>query len=254
MSKAKVTATLGLRLRKKPWGTVLTVMPYNSLVEVIEKQPLWWKVNYNSIVGWSYSKWLMELPDSEYEIGIDISSWNKVDFAKLAKPDFTIIRGAYGVGLVDKYFGERLIELRRREFPLGVYFVFQPWVKGNLQAEFIKKLYCQHEKEFVAIDVEVIRNSPPYSKLEAANNLRELLLNLHYNDIYIYTSKYMWQEVIGNYHRDFFGKYKLWVAYYGKNLTEDLLPSPWNDWNIWQFTEKGKWQGIRGNVDLNYRK
>ena len=44
--------------------------------------------------------------------------------------------------------------------------------------------------------------------------------------------------------------YPLWVAHY----TDDLaprLPAPWTDYLIWQWTDKGRFYGIAGNVDLN---
>lgn len=41
----------------------------------------------------------------------------------------------------------------------------------------------------------------------------------------------------------------LWVAHWG--VSAPLVPKPWQDWLIWQKTNKGRVAGIRGTVDLN---
>jgi len=53
-----------------------------------------------------------------------------------------------------------------------------------------------------------------------------------------------------------FGTYPLWLAAYLNNPEVSLpaLPNGWNDWKIWQFTEKGLIDGYVGDIDLNIMK
>lgn len=53
-----------------------------------------------------------------------------------------------------------------------------------------------------------------------------------------------------------FGAYPLWMAAYLNNpeVSLPLIPSGWNDWKIWQFTEKGQIGGYTGDIDLNIMK
>lgn len=65
----------------------------------------------------------------------------------------------------------------------------------------------------------------------------------------IYTSKYMWDASIGS---PVLGKYKLWIAYY--QVEKPNLPKKgiWEDWWLWQFTNKGRLDGVEVNLDLSY--
>jgi len=53
-----------------------------------------------------------------------------------------------------------------------------------------------------------------------------------------------------------FGTYPLWIAAYLKNPEVSLpaIPKGWNEWKIWQFTEKGQVGGYVGDIDLNIMK
>lgn len=48
-----------------------------------------------------------------------------------------------------------------------------------------------------------------------------------------------------------FAAYPLWVANYGLNLNSPTVPAPWTTWTFWQFSAKGRTQGIVSDVDLN---
>jgi hypothetical protein len=56
------------------------------------------------------------------------------------------------------------------------------------------------------------------------------------------------------------GEYPLWVATYPYVMSpfaRPYMPSPWTDWTIWQYTDKGdgKKYGVQAKaVDLNYFK
>jgi lysozyme len=44
--------------------------------------------------------------------------------------------------------------------------------------------------------------------------------------------------------------YPLWIAHY-TNAPQPRIPSTWAKWSFWQYTQKGKIQGIMETVDLD---
>ncbi|MDP1545244.1 MAG: SH3 domain-containing protein [Anaerolineales bacterium] len=77
-------------------------------------------------------------------------------------------------------------------------------------------------------------------------------------EIGIYTAYYYWVENtvsvgIPNASLQYFKQYPLWIANYG--VTKPLVPKPWDDWTLWQFTDNGDGfiYGVESkNIDLNY--
>ena len=66
----------------------------------------------------------------------------------------------------------------------------------------------------------------------------------------IYTNPCFWSTYIEkHYHSD----HLLWIADYRKR-GEPQIPNKFDDWHIWQYTDKGSVNGINGYVDLNYCK
>lgn len=53
-----------------------------------------------------------------------------------------------------------------------------------------------------------------------------------------------------------FGAYPLWLAAYPNDPENVLpnLPKGWDDWKIWQYTDKGAINGYIGEIDLNIMK
>ena len=72
----------------------------------------------------------------------------------------------------------------------------------------------------------------------------------------IYTGFYYWLDHTSDapkVSKDYFKQYPLWIARY--NATEPLIPYPWTDWTLWQYTDNGNGAqyGVEsGNIDLNY--
>jgi GH25 family lysozyme M1 (1,4-beta-N-acetylmuramidase) len=69
----------------------------------------------------------------------------------------------------------------------------------------------------------------------------------------VYTGYYYFEE---NAHgQTYFGQYPLWIARY--NAPVPLVPSVWQDWALWQYTDNGDGTqyGVHSlNIDLNYCK
>ena len=71
----------------------------------------------------------------------------------------------------------------------------------------------------------------------------------------IYTGYYYWLDHTASASiasKDYFKQYPLWIARY--NATEPLIPYPWTDWMLWQYTDNGagaKYGVESKNIDLN---
>lgn len=66
MATFKVTAKNGLLLRSKPDGTILTAMPYGTVVSGDgKKQSGWYHIKYNGKWGWSYGQYLKAVTEKK---------------------------------------------------------------------------------------------------------------------------------------------------------------------------------------------
>ena len=73
----------------------------------------------------------------------------------------------------------------------------------------------------------------------------------------IYTATSWWRPMLGTVTKYSgskgaanFSECPLWIAAYTKNAPK-VLPAPWANWSIWQYTGSGKLPGIAGTVDIN---
>jgi lysozyme len=111
----------------------------------------------------------------------------------------------------------------------------------------------------LAIDVES-RGNESASRDIMADHLQNLLTQLKCDFLYdfnpmIYCSPAYWDNSINWKKYDFSG-YPLWIANW--NVDEPRLPKSWElsekSWSCWQYSSKGRINGIKGDVDLDWVK
>jgi lysozyme len=66
-------------------------------------------------------------------------------------------------------------------------------------------------------------------------------------EVMLYTGIWFLQEN-GNL-KNQFSDVPLWIAYYKDNIPPDT--AGWNRWLIWQYTDKGRMEGVGSNTDLD---
>lgn len=192
--------------------------------------------------------------------GIDVSShqgyidWSKV---KRAGVKFVIIRGGYGNSKVDNRFKQNIEGAIKNGIDVGIY-----WFSYAINT---KKAKTEAELCFKTIEPYKDKiNYPVYYDLEydtvryartkgvtIGKNLASSMAKAFLGEVQkqgykvgLYTNldyakNYFTTEVLK--------KYDIWVAHYARSL------GYWGDYTIWQYSEKGRIDGIRGNtVDLNY--
>jgi len=181
---------------------------------------------------------------------IDVSHYqNKIDWKKVKKTGITcaILKCTEGIKYKDPTFELNRKEARKNGILVGAYH-FCRGFNVDMEANwFIKSLGEIQEGEFIALDFEVEMDYPTnwcglwLDTVTAKTKLRPFM--------YMNSStvvRYDW-EVISK-------EFGLWVARYGTNDgTQQVKPATgkWNTWAIWQYTSRGKVDGIIGNVDVN---
>lgn len=189
---------------------------------------------------------------TNHPIGIDIShfqgriNWSKVglinDSISLA---FVILRATMGKNSVDRRFKENWYSVKDSSIVMGAYHYYRPNENSTKQANnFIANVSLNNGDIIPILDIE------QQSSIQSISRLRKGLLNWlkiieeHYgvNPI-IYTGDNFYNTHLN---KPEFNKYPKWIANY------NYISSPsTSDWDIWQFSEAVKVDGINELVDLN---
>ncbi|HEY8388625.1 MAG TPA: GH25 family lysozyme, partial [Parasegetibacter sp.] len=126
----------------------------------------------------------------------------------------------------------------------GAYHFFLPTKSGRLQAEnFIKNVELMKGDLPPVLDVEVTYGVPA-KKIREEVKIWLNIVEQHYRvKPIIYTNVSFYNHYLG----EKFDEYPLWVAHY----LQKKQPRISRDWHFWQYSETGRVNGIRGNVDFN---
>lgn len=184
--------------------------------------------------------------------GIDISRWNVVtDFKKVKDSgiDFVIIRigGSNGGYYTDSKFEIHYQAAKKAGLKVGCYYdtgkEFIDSAAGHQAAMHILKLLKGHEFEYpVYMDIETAATVYRKGITDAAVIFGSTLEKFKYftgiyaSDISGFKDRLELERV---------KRFSLWVARYGN------MPEYVKDYAMWQKSNKGKVNGITGNVDLD---
>lgn len=184
--------------------------------------------------------------------GIDVShhngwiEWDKVAANKNIR--FVYVKATQGVGYVDPMFRRNVKEARKVGLEVGVYHFFTRKRSGKEQFAFFKNTI---RRKYVGTLVPMVDVEDSGVKgMGAANLRRELkvfcqLVEKEYGrKPIIYTNS----GIYNNWLNGEFDDCCMWIARYG---IKPHLKSKFK-YQIWQFTEHGRVDGIRGFTDLNY--
>lgn len=194
----------------------------------------------------------------EKTFGIDVSKYQEdIDWAKVKQSgvEFAMIRVGFrgyedGKIYIDDYFEKNINGAINNDIQVGIYFYSSAKTEKEAREEakwVINKInpYKQYISYPVAFDLEDFNK---YRLKGITNNKlsknAEAFLEVIENNNYIpsiYSCnlplKHIWSKKIKE-------KYKVWLAQYDNNI--DI------NYDMVQYTSKGKINGIKGNVDLNY--
>lgn len=192
------------------------------------------------------------------KIGIDVSKWNGViDWKKVADSgvEFAMIRtgyrgNTYGNIVADPYFEQNIKGALANGIEVGVYFYSQAVneEEARQEAAWVCKLISDYNITYpVAYDLEEVGTNRiknvSYSQLN--KNARAFL---DYVNAKGYTGSMYgcksYLETVWN--MSLFSDCHVWLAHYTSKTTYT------GRYDMWQYTESGKVNGISTSVDLNY--
>jgi len=184
--------------------------------------------------------------------GIDTSRYQtNPDWKKVKKSgiEFVLTKATQGVNWIDPTYKNKKQGIREAGLLLGSYHFASAGDPKREADWFVKNVGEIQEGELIALDWETPYPDPSswcrkfLDRVKERTGIKPLLYT---NEARV--KVYDWSLVVA-------GDYGLWVAKYGTN-TGQMQTSPssgqWKFWAIWQYTSRGKVDGIIGNVDLDY--
>ena len=183
--------------------------------------------------------------------GIDISHHNgKIDWKKVQKghPEvqFVYIKATEGASWVDSNYDYNLKHARKKGFKVGSYHFFNYRVSAREQFDnFAKNVDSKKQDIIPMVDFE---------KYGSAKNARNAVAELkvfcrmvkdHYG---VYPMIYTNERIYNDHLSKDFKKYHLFIANYKSRLPELKDGARYT---IWQFSERGRIEGIKERVDLD---
>lgn len=186
-------------------------------------------------------------------IGIDISSWQSdIDFKKVKDDgvEFVIIRTGFGHKnneiIFDNKFYEYLKGAKDNGLKVGLYFYsYAKNVKeSSEQAKWVINALNGESLDLpIAFDWEIFNGFNKYNlSLTDLNLIGETFIKEVNNAGYegmLYSSKYYLENMWN------LNEYKTWLAHYTDKTNYK------GDYYIWQLSNTGKVNGIKGDVDLD---
>jgi lysozyme len=193
--------------------------------------------------------------------GIDVSANNAtipIDWSKIPKNKvrFVLIKATEGATFEDPWFDRHWTSAHAQGFVCGAYHFYRSNRTGQQQADNIIQ-HILRDAQFgkgdlpVAIDVEEFKSATTPATIAAF--LKEFGVCVKAVEKamgaqpLIYTASYVW-NALGN--PSDLVKYPLWVAD-PNSPNNPVLPKPFTQYAIWQYSFKGVIPGITGPVDLD---
>lgn len=211
---------------------------------------LWRQYTINTSHGFKHEL-LANKPENFNSYGLDIShhqgeiDWDKIFIQNELDSiiDFVYFKVSEGIDHADTKWEENRAQLKKHAKKSGAYHFFLPKKDALLQANnFIKHYSYQAGDLPPVIDVELegISNDDLIAKMliwmnvvQKATGQRPII----YTSLHFYETKF----------NTFFKNETFWIASYSR------MPDLENNSNIaiWQYSEKGRFEGINEYVDLN---
>jgi lysozyme len=179
---------------------------------------------------------------SEYQ---NIIYWDKVSKIQSTFPiKFVLIRASVGNDKKDRLYTKYWSRAREQKFIVGAYHYYRPNENSIEQANnFIKNVKLKSGDFPPILDIEKLPKEQSIDSLKVGLHRWLDKIEAHYGvKPIIYSSESYYRDFL----KDDFEDYPFWIANYTA-FYEDID----SDWSIWQVTENGIIEGIKGRVDVN---
>lgn len=187
--------------------------------------------------------------------GIDVSRFQgTVDWKKVnsAGKIFGFAKATQGINYKDPMFATNWGAMADAGMIRGAYHFYSAASPAVAQAQnFIDAIGSFDAGDLPPVlDLEdragIVQNQVQVAKLrQGAHDWIDTVQNALGLTPIIYTDPSFWKQ----YMSDEFGEYPLWIANY--NVAQPIVPSTWDSYTFWQYSQTGRVAGVAGNVDLN---
>ena len=249
--KGKLSTLLNIKLVNKKYGTLgfalLLIIPVFIIIILIfsfssESQIAVFKSHEEKIFA-HYQ---------EHIFGIDISHyqgkvvWDNVkQFENGIDISFIFIRAAIGQDEEDREFATNWVSAKKRSIIRGAYHYYRPDENSLKQADnFIRIVKLEKGDLPPVLDIEAIPNTQSVKSLKVGLKKWLKRVEKHFGlQPIIYTSDSYYKDFLSD---STFQNYVFWIANFNRIKKPQHI-----SWNIWQFSETGKIDGINHDVDFN---
>ena len=185
--------------------------------------------------------------------GIDVShhqgaiDWNRLAAAGDIK--FAYIKATEGATHKDTRYHINMQQAREVGILVGSYHYFHPNVAVEKQfANFVDIADPSMQDLIPVIDIEERGKKSNHAICDSLSKFMKLIASHYGVEPIIYTGQSYYNKIL----KDRFKKNRLWIARYGI-LKFKIRPRLNNEQecNIWQYSNRGRVEGIKGYVDLN---
>ena len=238
------------RKGKSRWSAKRIV---STVVSIVFFLALW---SYLSPSTWRmFKSWIgieevLGLGNGEYH-GIDVSKHQgKINWSQVATDPnihFVYIKATEGRTLVDKRYDYNTRQARKAGLKVGSYHFFTSRRSAQEQFENFRKHVRHSEQDLIPmVDVEEsgCRNASREQLQQSLSEFMELIRQEYGKYPLLYSQYRFYNEKLA----PEFNKYFIFMARYCD--TAPVLKGDGRH-NIWQYTERGKVNGIKGHVDLD---
>ena len=208
---------------------------------IVSPSSMRWKGLYGEIRPYGYS--IRGVDISHYQGNVD---WDMLKGASIdGEPlRFVLMKATEGTDFLDEYFSYNFKMAKENGIICGAYHFFLPSESPCLQAEYFLDNVRLCEGDFPPVlDIEHKGNlNPDHVRNAALEWLR--IVEEHYGVKPIIYTNYKFKK---NYLNDsLLNTYPYWIAHYYVDSLEYN-----GSWKLWQYTDNGRIDGIKGTVDFN---
>ena len=185
--------------------------------------------------------------------GIDVShhqgaiDWDAV--ATNEKIRFVYIKATEGATHQDTRYRQNIAEARQAGLPVGSYHYFHPDIPVTEQLKnFTKVVNMDFQDLIPVVDIEESNNLTGKQICDSLKRFTSLLKDFCGKQPVIYTH----QRFYNDYLQKSFCQTGLWIARYGFFIFKPMPQlEDMRNGMIWQYSNRGRIDGIEGHVDLN---
>ena len=198
----------------------------------------------DKIVG-LYSNQTFGFDISHYQRKEDIQ-WDSLSIGNRSIPlRFVVLRASMGNRKLDKNFDHFWEAAKKHNLIRGAYHFYRPDEDPVMQANSFLSVAKLESGDLPPI-LDIEKDPRKKSKEQLVNDLKvwiKIMEDTYGKKPIIYTYYHYYKDYL----RDDFKDYPVWLA----NYNDVPAPSPEDEWQFWQFSEKGIVYGINSKVDLD---